>query len=123
MTIAQRTHGPSWSVELAIDELERTQGLMYRNALGTHKGMLFFMPSMYPWTFYMRNTLIPLDMIFIDEDWKVVGVVANVPPLTEKLRGVKAPSRYVLELDAHEAQRNGIVQGTQLVFSRSAVIR
>ncbi len=105
-----------FAVEVALTERERTQGLMFRKRLGKGRGMVFFMPRDYDWSFYMRNTLIPLDMIFIDKAWRVVGVVANVPPLTETLRSVGRPSRYVLELDAHEARRNGLRAGTQLGY-------
>lgn len=111
-----RAHGPTFTVEVATTERERNQGLMYRLVLGTGKGMVFFMPRDYDWAFYMRNTRIPLDIIFIDATWRVVGVAANVPPMTETLRSVGAPSRYVLELDAHEAKRHGIQAGTTLRF-------
>lgn len=111
-------HAAVIDVELAQTELERSQGLMYRQRLGRHKGMLFLMPREQDWAFYMRNTLIPLDIIFIDRSWKVVGVVAKAAPLTETLRRVGVPSLYVLELDAGEAARLGIQAGTALSVKR-----
>jgi len=117
--ILGRSVPPTFQVEVARTELERTQGLMYRRVLGKGKGMVFFMPGDSDWSFYMRNTRLPLDIIFIDSAWRVVGLVANVPPMTLALRSVGAPSRYVLELDAHEAARHGIRAGTQLRFAAS----
>jgi uncharacterized membrane protein (UPF0127 family) len=103
-------------VELARTEPERQRGLMFRQSLAGGHGMLFFMPGDDDWAFYMRNTYIPLDMVFIDRDWSVVGVLEAVPPLTEDLRTVGVPSRHVLELGAHEAGRAGIRPGVRLRF-------
>lgn len=111
-----RAGGPAFDVELARTEPERNQGLMFRQHLDEGRGMLFFMPGDDAWQFWMHNTYLRLDMVFIDASWRVVGVVANVPPLTDDHRSVAAPSRYVLELAAHEAARHGIAAGTQLVF-------
>ncbi len=91
---------------------------MYRTTLGPDAGMVFEMPGDDRWAFYMRNTLIPLDMVFIDRDWQVVGVVENVPPLTEETRQVELPSRFVLEVAAHRAAELGIRAGAQLEFAR-----
>ena len=116
--IVGRKYAPTFSVELAQSETERNRGLMFRRKMADEAGMLFFMPGDSDWAFYMRNTYISLDMIFIDRDWRVVGVQANVPPLTEALRRTGKPCRYVLELNAHEAGKHGINAGTQLQFER-----
>lgn len=121
ITIAGRTHAPTWRLELAIDKADRSRGLMFRKRVADDAGMLFFMGHDDDWAFYMRNTYVALDMIFIDKDWQVVGVVANTRPLTETLRQVGRPSRYVLELNAHQARDNGIRPGTRMVFSRTPV--
>ncbi len=118
--IAGRSAGPVLKVELARSPLEREQGLMYRRSLADDSGMLFFMPDRRPWQFWMRNTLIALDMIFIDEDWRVAGVVARAAPLTETSRGVAAPSRYVLELAAGQAEALHIDRGSVLEFRELA---
>lgn len=91
---------------------------MFRTALAPDAGMIFEMPRDQQWGFYMRNTLIPLDMIFIDRDWRVVGIVANAPPLTEETRQVDGESRFVLELAAHRAAQLHLAAGTQLLFTR-----
>ena len=111
-----RKFGPEIAVELAVEENQRNCGLMHRQSLAEDAGMLFFMPYDDHWAFYMRNTYIPLDMIFIDKDWSVVGVSGNTRPLTEERHRSPKRCRYVLELAAHQARRNGIVAGTRLVY-------
>ncbi|MCB9738154.1 MAG: DUF192 domain-containing protein [Deltaproteobacteria bacterium] len=120
MTVVGRSAGPTFQVELAIDDAERTRGLMFRRRLADDAGMLFFMGRDHDWQFWMRNTYIPLDMLFLDAELRVVGVVANVPPLTEAMRSCGRKSRYVLELAAHQAERHGLVPGVQLQLERAA---
>ncbi len=114
--IEGRKHGPDIRVELAVAEDERNCGLMHRRSLAKDAGMLFVMPYDHHWAFYMRNTYIALDMIFIDKDWSVVGVSSNTRPLTEVRHRSPEQCRYVLELAAHQARRYGIVAGTRLVY-------
>ena len=105
-------------VEIAATTRERERGLMFRRSLGADRGMLFVFPAAGDWPFYMRNTYIPLDMVFIDRHWRVVGIAANTRPLTETHHQPGVPCRYVLELGAHQARKNGIVAGTRLAFER-----
>ena len=116
LRVADRTNSPTIELELARKEGEREQGLMFRHKMADDHGMLFFMPYDNDWVFYMRNTYLRLDMIFIDSTWRVVGIVENVPPLTEDHRSVGKESRYVLELTAHTAAKLGMHAGTQLVY-------
>jgi uncharacterized membrane protein (UPF0127 family) len=111
-----RSDAPVLQVELARTEPERAHGLMFRRSLEPQHGMLFFMPGDDDWKFWMKNTLLHLDMVFLDQDWQVVGVLEDVPPLNEIPRGVGTPSRYVLELGAWEARRQHIALGTRLQF-------
>ncbi len=101
-------------VEVARTPAERAQGLMHRKTLADDAGMLFVMPGDDTWGFYMRNTYVALDMIFVDAAYVVVGVVANVPPLTGATRKVDRPSRYVLELRAHRAAELALEPGARL---------
>ena len=117
LTIAGRVGGPTLRVEVARSESERSRGLMYRRSLARDAGMLFCMGADADWSFWMRNTYLLLDLIFIDSTWTVVGVLAAVPPQNDQGRSVGMPSRYVLELAAHEAAVHGIVPGTRLVFA------
>ena len=106
----------NFHIEIADEPFETTRGLMCRRSMKPDWGMLFFMTSTRPQRFWMFNTLISLDMVFLDEDFKVVGVVAETEPLSMAGRGVDTPSRYVLELGAGVAAKNGIIVGRQARF-------
>jgi len=93
-------------------ELER--GLMFRQHLGADEGMLFVFPDSADRAFWMKNTLIPLDMIFVGEDGVVVGVVANAEPLTTTPRRVGVPSRYVLEVNGGYCAARGVGPGDRV---------
>jgi uncharacterized membrane protein (UPF0127 family) len=103
-------------VELALTEPERERGLMYRNHLDPDAGMLFLFPFPSPLSFWMKNTLIPLDMIFIDQDKRIVGIVENAVPETETARRVAGNSQYVLEIGGGLSQTWGIAAGTTVEF-------
>ena len=112
-----RGNGPqSLFVEIANDDFGRSKGLMCRTDVLQNWGMLFFMPDISIHRFWMKNTLISLDMLFIDENWTVVGLVPDVPPLNLVGRGVSLPSQYVLELKAGEAERLGLFTGLQFEY-------
>jgi uncharacterized protein len=103
-------------IELARTEAEQQRGLMFRTKLDPDRGMLFLFDVPSEHAFWMHNTLIPLDMIFLGEDRAVVGVVANAAPETNTLRTVHKPSKYVLEVGAGEAGMHGVAAGTRAVF-------
>ncbi len=102
------------AIEVARTPLEVERGLMFREKLGADAGMLFVFPDTAEHTFWMKNTLIPLDMIFADEDGTVVGVVHGAEPLTTSPRSVGAPSRYVLEVNGGWAAAHGVARGDRL---------
>src|SRR5512144_1336235 len=85
-----------FKVELAITAAEHERGLMFREHLDPDAGMLFISDSPHPQVFWMKNTLIPLDMIFIGADWRIAGIVENAEPKTLTSRDVGVPSQYVL---------------------------
>ncbi len=105
----------SVAVEVARTEEERARGLMFRDHLGSNEGMLFVFREDEPHDFWMKNTLIPLDMIFIDGLGNVVGIVARAEPLTETLRH-GGPSRYVLEVAGGWAEERGVKVGDKVLF-------
>jgi uncharacterized protein len=108
--------------EIAADEETRAQGLMYRDQLRPGTGMLFFFPRDGEYPFWMRNTMIPLDMIWIDSDRKIVAMHHDVPPCkTEECPNYapRARSRYVLELAGGEARKHGLKVGDQLRFENT----
>lgn len=106
-------------VEIVADEEMRAQGLMYRDRLLPATGMIFLFPTDGEYSFWMKNTRIPLDMIWIDSGRRIVHVKHDVPPCEEDPcpsyePGVKA--RYVLELAAGEALRHHLETGQTVKF-------
>lgn len=104
------------TTELACTQPERQRGLMYRKSLGASSGMLFLFPYQQKQSFWMKNTFIPLDMIHINTNKEVVGIVENAKPHTLTSRSVGAPARYVLEVNAFFARKNGIRIGQKVKF-------
>lgn len=104
------------AVELADSPPERNLGLMHRKHMDADRGMLFLFEQPEQLSFWMRNTYIPLDMIFIRSDMTVLGVVENAQPLTDTPRSVFGVSQYVLEVNAGFSQRHGIGAGTTVRF-------
>ncbi|MFN0062472.1 MAG: DUF192 domain-containing protein [Myxococcaceae bacterium] len=102
--------------EVVDTEPLRRRGLMWRRSLAEGKGMLFVFPAPAAQGFWMKNTFIPLDMIFIDATQRVVGVVENAQPHSLVSRGVPTPSLYVLEVAAGFASRRGIRRGAKVRF-------
>ena len=94
------------------------RGLMFRQNLAMDAGMLFLMEEERDHTFYMRNTLIPLDMIFIARDMTIAGIVENAEPKTETLRQVGKPSLYVLEVNGGWTRSHQVVPGAKVRFDR-----
>ena len=92
---------------------------MHRTSLADDAGMLFVFPETDEHSFWMKNTLIPLDMIFIDEDRVVVGVVAGAEPLTLEPRSAGV-SRFVLEVNGGWAARHGVAVGDRVTFENVA---
>ncbi len=103
--------GAKLDAEIAKNEHDVTRGLMYRTEMPDDHGMLFKMPDRQEQIFWMRNTCIPLDMLFLDDDGTVVGVLPDVPVLNEEQRTVGKPSRYVLETNAGWAEAHGVRAG------------
>ena len=104
-------------VEVARTPVERAEGLMNRPSLDKGSGMIFIFEEEDVQSFWMKNTLIPLDMIFISSGMEVVGVVENAEPLTTTPRRVDAPSQFVLEVEGGFAARHGVGAGTKVVFA------
>jgi uncharacterized protein len=106
-------------VELATDDETRAQGLMYRDQLRPGTGMLFFFPHEGHYPFWMKNTLIPLDMLWIDGGKRVAHVKSHVPPCKADPCASHAPgtnASYVLEVAGGVAQEHGVKAGDVLRF-------
>lgn len=106
----------SVTVEVARTPAELERGLMFRERLGPDAGMLFVFPRTAEYDFWMKNTLIPLDMIFADAGGNVVGIVENAEPLTTTSRSAGAPSRYVLEVNGGWSAAHGVARGDRMRF-------
>ncbi len=104
------------TVELARTDRDRAKGLMDRSSLPEGAGMLFLFDESSVHSFWMKNTLIPLDMIFISEDGTIAGIVENAEPRTLTERSVGRPSRYVLEVNGGWSRAHGVRAGDRVRF-------
>ena len=105
---------PRLEVELARTEAEKERGLMYRTKLSEERGMLFVWNYEEPRTFWMHNTCIPLDMMFIARDGTITGILEQVPTLNDEPRGVPCPAAYVLEVNAGWSRAHGVKPGAKV---------
>ena len=103
--------GVAVEAELVRSEHDTMRGLMYRKTLGAERGMLFDLEARDDHKFWMHDTCIPLDLLYIDEDGLLVGIVENAPTLDDTSRGVGCPSRWVLEVNAGWSRRHGVAAG------------
>lgn len=105
-----------FEVELADDEHERAMGLMYREEMGDDEGMLFIFPSERPRAFWMKNTLIPLDILYFDRHKKLVSFSLDTPPCKNTTSRCPSypsekPAKYVLEINAGLVKKHKIQIG------------
>ena len=115
--IVTRTGVHAFSVELATNTAERAVGLMYRKELPEGRGMLFDFHEDQPVQFWMHNTYISLDMIFIASDGRVVHVAQDAKPMSDDLIPSGRPVRAVLEVIAGTARKFGIAAGDRVTGS------
>lgn len=106
-------------IEIADTDYETQTGLMYRDELGIQQGMLFVFPEEAMHSFYMKNTKIPLDLIFIDRNLRVASIRENAQPLNETGLSSQLPVQYVLEVNAGLAGRWGIQAGDSISYSQN----
>jgi uncharacterized protein len=118
LTIESRGGTHSFSVEIVDTPETRAQGLMYREALAPDAGMLFDFKESRPVSFWMRNTLIPLDMIFITAEGLVANVHAQARPHDPTSIPSDGPVMFVLEIPGGRAAELGIAAGDKVVHPR-----
>ena len=106
-------------VELAASDAERGKGLMFRRSLEPDQGMLFDFDGERQVSMWMRNTYIPLDMVFAGEDRIIHRIEARTEPFSETIIKAGAPTRYVFEVNAGTMARLGIVPGDQMIVPGS----
>lgn len=106
-----------FEIELAESDYEKETGLMHRKEMKPNQGMLFMYEdeALRP-SFYMKNTFIPLDLIYFDKDMKIVDFNLNTVPLSEDLISSEVPSLYVLEVNAGTVNRLNLEKGHQVIL-------
>jgi len=119
--IATKSGVRVFAVELAVTDEERAKGLMYRKELPDGRGMLFDFQREQPVSMWMKNTFIPLDMIFIARDGRIVRIAENTEVQSERIISSGAPVIAVLEVIAGTARKYGIAPGDRVahpIFKR-----
>ena len=102
------------NVEIAKTEEEIERGLMYRKELCNTCGMLFDFPFSANQSFWMKNTFIPLDIIFIDANYTVINIAENTTPFSLDNINSESPAKYVLEVNAYWSKKNNLNKGDKL---------
>jgi len=103
-------------IEVADTEVKRNQGLMYRRHMEFNQGMLFIMEELKEQSFYMRNTYISLDIIYLDQNKKIVSIAKNTEILNDNSISSNGDALYVLEVVAGYADTYGLQIGDQMVW-------
>ncbi len=103
-----------FSIEIADDPAEQARGLMFRPALARDAGMLFVFDPPRPASFWMRNTMIPLDMLFVDDSGRVESIAERTDTYSQRVSESAGPVRAVLEINGGLSRQLGISPGTQL---------
>lgn len=106
-------------IEIAETEYETQTGLMYRDSMSDNQGMLFIFSDNSARSFYMKNTEIPLDIIYINESNEIVSFQKNAKPFDETGLPSQVPAKYVLEINAGLSDKWGIGTGDRINFSRN----
>src|SRR5690606_5282927 len=104
-----------FEIWVAEDDAHRARGLMYVKQLAADAGMLFIYPRSQPIAMWMKNTYLPLDMLFVDEDGRIARVVENTEPLSLDTIASGGPVRAVIELNAGTAARLKIREGARVI--------
>jgi uncharacterized protein len=112
--IVSKTGVHAFTVELATNDAERERGLMFRKELPEGRGMLFDFVDERPVAFWMHNTYIPLDMIFIRADGSILHIAENTQPLSDRLIPSGGPVRAVLEVIGGTVRKLGIAPGDRV---------
>jgi uncharacterized protein len=121
LTIDAEHDSFEFQVELAVSPEQRSQGLMFRESLEEDRGMLFDFGRPQVASMWMRNTYVPLDMLFIDSDGRITQIAENTQPLSDTVVASREPVRAVLELKGGVSAKLGIEPGDRVIhpmFSR-----
>ena len=108
-----------FNIEFAEDEYETQTGLMNRYSMQDHQGMLFIFPNSQPRSFYMKDTFISLDIIYIDEQMKIVSFQKNGKPMDETSLPSGVPAKYVLEIKAGLSDQLQLAIGDKIEYHKN----
>jgi uncharacterized protein len=108
----------TFDIEIADNEYETQTGLMHRKSMANNRAMLFIFPDMRMRAFYMKNTYIPLDIIYLDKDNVIVSIQENAKPLDETSLPSGVPAQYVLEINGGLSQQWSIAVGDKMAFTK-----
>jgi len=114
----ENTDSKPFVLKTALTDQERKEGLMFVKELDNNKGMFFAFPTETKQSFWMKNTFISLDIIFVNKDFKVVGIVENTTPLSTKQVTVNEKSKYVIELLAGQVKENNIKVNDKVILNK-----
>ena len=114
LTVLTKNGAHAFRVEEALTQAQRERGLMGRKVLPPDHGMLFVFPATAPVSFWMKDTLIPLDMLFVRADGTIAGIVANAKPLSREIIPSPGPVRFVVELNGGRAAQIGAEAGDRV---------
>jgi uncharacterized membrane protein (UPF0127 family) len=114
LEIASKTGVHALSVEMAVNDAERAKGLMYRKELPEGRGMLFDFQREQEVSFWMQNTYISLDMLFIRGDGRILRIAENTEPLSTRIISSGGPVRAVLEVIGGTARKLGLAPGDRV---------
>lgn len=120
VTFPETPGTPRVEVEIAKNPHDVERGLMFRRSMSDDRGMLFTLDGRREHTFWMHNTCISLDMLFIDEDGLIVGIVEGAAPLTDTTRTVGCPSLFVLEVNGGWTRKRGVTPGQKITIPAAA---
>ena len=109
----------SFRLELAETAAETAQGMMYRRSVPEGTGMLFIMAEERPQSFWMRNTYVPLDIIYLKADGAVVSIQANAQPMNDMPLPSEGPAKYVLEIAGGGSAQYGIKTGIKWLWKQN----
>ncbi|WP_276390383.1 DUF192 domain-containing protein [Eudoraea chungangensis] len=107
-----------YNIEIAESDYETQTGLMYRDSMKENEAMLFVFSDLAYHSFYMKNTKIPLDILFIDENLKIVSLKENAQPFDETGISSEFPVQYVLEINAGQCKLHNISVGDRIIYTQ-----
>ncbi len=108
----------SLNIEIADDEAKRMQGLMYRDTMAENEGMLFVFPQAQEQSFWMKNTIMPLDIIYVNAEKRIITIQKNAVPYSENSIPSNGPAQFVVEVNAGFCDRHNLKPGDHIEWTR-----